>query len=209
MGLYFMGKRVGTVRSRWRPLLDGHWTNAINGAVDLSALNLSEIAFSLDVHMDSFKQLEYFLFEVQSPFMSGNIIGRRFGDQINVRIKTSNQMRKLQIPYEPGTVVSDTLSPSVGVPDLRVGTRWSITMIDPLTLRSRKATAEITGKETLQIGKDEIECYVVTIQYGSFRATTWLDKNGWVVKQQTPLGLTLIREPYQEPKVNDRNQFPY
>ncbi len=46
-------------------------------------------------------------------------------------------------------------------------------------------------REKVRAGKQEIECMLLTCTYSGLEVNTWMDEDGKVIRQETPLGWVL------------------
>ena len=106
-----------------------------------------------------------------------------------------------EVPLPPGEVVAQSLSPLAALPPLRVGMRWSMMGIDPLTLGQSKGwqlDLEVVGREHIVWAGKEVETHVVSITSGLFASRAWVSLDGEVLKESLPFLVTLIKEPAEE-----------
>lgn len=104
-----------------------------------------------------------------------------------------NQTRT--IPYESKGVVQNTLGPLDRLPGLRVGQRWDVHVINPLTGRAEVVRFAVTRKCWITWDKSPVQVLEVVQKMGPIPTRTWVRSDGLVLRQNVPLpGLELVLE---------------
>jgi hypothetical protein len=119
----------------------------------------------------------------------GNVVLRtRIGDEEDMR----------ELPLPPGGMVASGLSPLVALPPLRVGMRWSVAVVHPLTLRPTQVEIEVLRREQLKWEGELWDTHVVEIRSDVVKAEAWVSRDGEVLQQRALFGLTFIKERLPE-----------
>ncbi len=106
--------------------------------------------------------------------------------------------------YEITTTIGDTkTSQSIQIPKdallyspmhtlalrkLRPGQSIAIKTLDPLSMRSTRIIVKAVKKEQIQHNHNTIEATLLTSTYQGMQLRSWIDKNGTVLRQETPMG---------------------
>ncbi|MBU1205571.1 MAG: transglutaminase-like domain-containing protein [Proteobacteria bacterium] len=77
---------------------------------------------------------------------------------------------------------------------LEVGKKYSIPAFDPATLSTAEVIAEVEGVERLNIGGEERELYRIGQEFRGIMTKSWMDRKGDIWKEESPIGLVLLRE---------------
>ena len=127
--------------------------------------------------------------ECRGYVIDGRLVLRtRQGDEEDVR----------ELPLPPGGMVANGLSPLLALPPLRVGLRWSSTVVSPLTLKPSKVQIEVLRRERLEWEGETWDTHVVDIRSEYMSARAWVARDGEVLKETTLFGLTFIKERVPE-----------
>ena len=78
---------------------------------------------------------------------------------------------------------------------LVAGTRHTLTIFDPATLRNVPVALEVGRREVVRVADSSVvPAFRVGIEYQGLRTTSWITDTGDVVKEESPLGLMSVRE---------------
>jgi hypothetical protein len=116
------------------------------------------------------------------------------GEDLVLRAKAggAEQVHRLKMPS--GAVVAEGLSPLLALPPLRVGMRWSVAVVDPLTLRPSEVQIQVLRREALRWDGKTVDTHVVEIRSAYLKARAWVSGDGEVLQERTLFGLTFIKE---------------
>ncbi|MFW6108711.1 MAG: hypothetical protein ACOC8D_02745 [bacterium] len=108
------------------------------------------------------------------------------------------EQEPVEIAMPPGQVAAQGLSPLLALPPLQEGMSWETVFVNPFTFRPSKVTLEVKRRETLRWQGRDMETYVVMVRSGLAGIKAWVTPDGQVLREQTILGLTFIKEPLPE-----------
>ena len=89
---------------------------------------------------------------------------------------------------------------------LEMGKKYRVPVFDPASMSSAEMIAEVESLDRLPIGKEDRELYRVRQEFKGIEVRSWIDRNGQVWKEESPMGFTLIREGRDEAR--HRNWTP-
>ncbi len=162
--------------------------------------------FSLDTVMvvNRGYTLEEFSVTLLSPLVQAGCSGRVVGRELVVRTTVQGAGEQVhRVPLPPGGLVAGGLSPLLGLPPLRVGQRWSVAVLNPLTpltLEPQQVEIEVKRRELLEWAGEVLDTHVLEIRSGLLTSHAWVSRNGEVLKEKTAFGLTLVKERVLEEK---------
>jgi hypothetical protein len=113
-----------------------------------------------------------------------------------------------RFPYQPRSMVQNTMGPLEFLPGLHVGQRWNMQMVSPLTGAVGEVTVEVVGRRIIQWGDDQVTTHEVVTRTEPFVMRSWVHPNGMVLRQEVPfpfMRLVLERQPTVELPVFDRS----
>jgi len=139
--------------------------------------------------------LERLTVTLDSPAVKAECWGHVEGDDLVLRARIGGVESSERIPLPQGGLVASGLSPLYALPPLRVGQRWSVAVVDPLTLRPSTVEMEVVHRQPLDWAGHRWYTHVVDIRTDYLRARAWVSRHGEVLKERTLFGLTLIKEP--------------
>jgi hypothetical protein len=95
----------------------------------------------------------------------------------------------LNVTAGRGPVVTSAIYPLLAQGTL--GRTAEVTIFDPLALRQRLVTFHVEGRETLRLESGTFEALRVKRDLEGMNTRVWIDRQGRVLKEELPLGLTV------------------
>ena len=211
MGIYIGKdqKRVGQTETMFVYREDGRYEidNITQAIVALPGFMEKAGTFTLttQVRVGKDHRLEALKVVLESEWANVEYRGRVKGDVLEVveipKERKAKERLVGELPVPSGEVVAQSLSPLSALPPLKVGMRWSMMGINPLTLRDSKGwplNLEVVRRERILWEGKDVDTHVVTITSGLFASKAWVSLDGDVLKESLPFLVTLIKEPVEE-----------
>jgi len=202
LGIYLKTQRVGTSRSITRRDTDG--SLVIEGTVVVEArVPLLHVRSRLDVasrvRVGPDGRLRRFRIDAKAPGIERIMQGEVVGSDLIVTSRTGRHTETRTIPFEPRDALAHDLCAMEGLGDLHVGRRWFIQNLNPLTGRHTPGMVEVRRREIIAWRGERVETFLVVSRAGAMEVRAWVRPDGEVLRQELPIGLTLEREPFEEP----------
>ena len=121
--------------------------------------------------------------------------GRVVGDKLNLFIRTGSSEVRKAIPFDPKYLLDSSASPLSGLPELRVGKRWTIRSLNVLAGKVISMQARVTRREDILWLDEELSCHVVEIGEGSLKSVAWVDDMRRIVKYKVMAFTFLLQRP--------------
>jgi hypothetical protein len=197
-GVFYRGSRIGFVRERFLPLDHGARTEQ-EGRFRLNILGQErelEIAGSANVGTGG--ELQTFSFRLttvsgRSPFETV-IDGRVEGHELVLGVASGGGTRTERRRLDEPVVLPLNLHRSLAVKGMEPGQTYRIRLFDPMTLTEGEAEIEVMEREVVHWSGREDEAFRVQSRFAGLVTTAWIDAAGEVLKEETPLGWTLLKE---------------
>jgi hypothetical protein len=144
--------------------------------------------------------LETFDFELRSREIRFKASGRVDGGKLNLQIDSAGHTSTRELSLTQAPYLLAALKPYVVTQQLEMGKKLLFSTFDPTTLSQQVTTVVIEGRERIQVG-DRIEPAIRLRQ--SFRGisvVSWVDGHGRTLKEESPGGLSLVRQSSHEAK---------
>ena len=123
--------------------------------------------------------------------------GSQIGSCLMLKIRRQGGTQTKEIPFDPEQLFSTTLGPALALPELDIGKRWAIRMLQPPSYTMQTAWAEVVGTEKITLNGEEHETFVIKIRRGSDvdagSVTVWASPEGEILKQKI-FGFIFVRE---------------
>lgn len=92
-----------------------------------------------------------------------------------------------QFPYEPRSVVADSLRPLDRLPGLHVGQRWDMKIVNPLSGNVETARMVVERRGLIDWNGEAVSAFEVVQTAGPIKSKTWVRLDGVILRQQVPL----------------------
>lgn len=209
-GIYLPGKRglerVGYTQTVFYYRADGKYSirNITRARVSVPGILDTPVPFELDASavVGTDFRLERLSLTFDSEPLKANGHGRLVDGTLMLRGTVNGEERgPYEIALPQGEVAAQGFSPLLALPPLKAGMKWSAVVVDPFTFRPSKVELEVLRREPLVWEGKPRNTFLVVIRAGPgglFSARAWVTPDGDVLKEQTLLGLTLIKERVPE-----------
>lgn len=115
--------------------------------------------------------------------------------QLAVTYGPQGQSAGMRVPLTEPIFLPSTLRPRVLAGARTPGTRYTVPVFSPLTLRHEPMTITIEGRERLLGPDGPVDTVRLAEDHRGVQARAWLTEDGAVVREEAALGFTLEREP--------------
>ena len=199
MGVYFSdGTKIGythtLVRPRPEPAGGGYRARNVT-LISMSLLgHPAEIRAAMNWSLDAGGQVEDLEFTLNSSDSLFAAEGNVQGDKLLLKVSTGETEFTRELPISDNLFMSSTLSPLMTVPDIEEGVEYTVEMLDPVALTSRKATLKAGAMERLDLSGEKVDARRIEVDFSGFTSQVWVTEDGEIVKVETPVGLAMVKE---------------
>lgn len=199
-------------RDSWMRILDGErivgYSNsrididefAINGQYLLFNRTVADLPFWGSTHrtfvesrisLDSERLLEEFSLSIHSADQPFRVIGKHVGNG-TFEIETAGALNlpTMRIALPRNAMILPPTA-ELAVRDLRPGRKTTLQIFDPFTLRTSTLTIEALRRETRVNDGQSTRVTVLAAHHGGGTLHSWVDDQGNLLRQETPLGWVL------------------
>ena len=199
MGVYFSdGTKIGYTHTLVRPRPEdagGGYRASNVTRISMSLLgHPAEIRATLTWTLDGGGKVEDLKFAMDSSDSLFAAEGNVQDDKLLLKVSTGETEFTRELTISDDLFMSSTLSPLMTVPDIEEGVEYSVEMLDPVALTSRKATLKAGAMETVDLSGDAVDARRIEVDFSGFTTNVWVTKEGEIVKVDTPVGLAMVRE---------------
>ncbi len=154
-------------------------------------------------HLDAFYHLQTFHFTIVSRGYSVTLFGRREKDQtFRVNISSAGNQQSLRIEIPDDAVLYSPLTDMM-LQRLQPGQTVRVRLFNPATLSVSDIPVRALRHETLPVLGTNIPTIVLEADVQGLTMTSWMDGDGRTLKQETPLGWTLLACAPEEAVIQD------
>ena len=193
-GVYYRGEKIGFVVSQILPA-DGGYELQEDGQLRMSLLGSSTAArLRTTMQVDTAFALRRFSFSLDPGTGPISVDGTLEGRRLSLEMKTPSGTRSETRDLDEAPVLTLNLSRRLAAEGLSPGRRLDVTVFDPATLRNAPMSVLVKGREVVQAGGRPMPAFRVETSFGGVSATSWITDLGEVVKEESAMGLVVVKE---------------
>jgi hypothetical protein len=193
-GVYQDGRKVGHARRLTARTGTGFVLHE-DSTVALAMLGVPQtVRTALVVETDRAFALSRFAFTLVSPATVFSANGSSDGRRLAVTYGQPGHEARLEVPLETPIHLPSTLRPRVLAQRPEPGTRYSVPVFSPVTLRNEPMTVVVEARETVAGPEGPVEALRLAEEYQALTTRAWIGPDGLVIREEAALGFTLERE---------------
>ncbi|MFH1202503.1 MAG: transglutaminase-like domain-containing protein [Candidatus Omnitrophota bacterium] len=203
MGIYFNGSKIGYSNTymivKEKGLISGYsiqnetiiWLPLLGG--------IRRVFFKGGSFVDSEGGLVDFDFMLKSDNSVIEVKGLRFNQEtLGLEINSSGISQRRFIPMPRNSILYNPLVPLNILSDISKGKKFVMDFFNPIALTNEKVFLVVKDKIKFPFEGKDIDAFLVSVDYRGLLTDVWLAPDGKVLKQESPLGWTIVSESPQE-----------
>jgi hypothetical protein len=197
MGVYFKGVKVGHCKRQFEKTASGY---RMSETLDLDMKIMDAVKkVQTETEVLLSKDLSLISFHADLKGETGiKVSGEISGGDLRVTIEAAGGRVMRTIPMKQRPSLNLSLVPQVIKGGIKPGKRFSIPVIDPASLSQEIVPVEVSGKERILISGEAKEAYRLKGSLKSADFYVWVTETGEILKEESPVGFTLLREKKEE-----------
>ena len=193
MGMYMYGQKMGYTRSKLTSLPGGYIID------EYALMQVKVLAQQRRVEMEVKASLDKgFKLESFDATMHGDaemrIRGTVKGDVMEFEIISQGSTRTMQLKMEERAALEHMLGMKLASGGFQEGEEVSIPVVDPFSLAVNRMSMRVAGKERIMSMGSMREVYRLAGDASGMDITMWVTPEGELLKQETGMGVTFIKE---------------
>ncbi len=199
-GVFYRGEKIGYASQTITPKPKGYTLR------DLSVLNLNLLgavqpaATRLEMEANEDWLLERFDFELNSNEIRFKARGAVHEGKLDLEVISADHTSKRQITLTQAPYLLAALKPYVVTQQLETGKKFFFSTFDPSTLSQQVTTIVIEGREQIRIDGHTEPAIRLRQSFRGISVLSWVDGQGRTLKEESPAGLSLLRQSAREAK---------
>jgi transglutaminase superfamily protein len=191
--IYAGDRKIGYSHRTRRPTTDGFEIEA-DTSMQLAMMGTSQtVRTRLSADTDRALVLRRFRFHLRSGTIDFAVDGVVRGGVVAIDSPTLGQ-QTIPLPKDVPLALSETVQDMLGVERIETGQSYRYTIIDPATAGPASISLRIGPLESVTLPSGERRAYRIDEEYQGTTFRLWMDPDGTVLKEEGPLGLTIVRE---------------
>jgi hypothetical protein len=203
-GIYQKDRKIGHAHTQTRVEGDTYHVSEESEMDVLALEQVQRVGTVLNVYTTRTFLLKYFDFTLRSGVSTMDIKGAVVGKQLVVDIITAGETRKERFPLKEPIYLTPNIRPAVVRLGLEPGKRYRFPLFNPATMSTEDAFVTVESKETLKVGDGEQTVYKLKESFQGMEATSWITQDGETIKEESPLGYSLLKETRTEALKRDK-----
>jgi transglutaminase-like putative cysteine protease len=193
-GVYYRGEKIGFSVGQVTPVEDGFELKE-DGRLQMILLGATTAArLSTVARVDRSFALRSFTFGLDPGTGAIEVSGRVDGRRLELAITTPSGRRTEVKDLSEPPALALNLSRRLAAGGLVAGARHEFDMFDPATLTNAPLVVDVLGREVVRAAGRPIPAFKVRMTFGALVSTSWIDDVGEVVREESPLGLLVVKE---------------
>lgn len=203
-GIYQKGRKIGYAHTQTR--VEGDTYHVFEESeMDVLALEqVQRVGTVMNAYTTRSFMLKYFDFKLRSGVSTMDIKGAVVGKQLVVDIITAGETRKERFPLKEPVYLTPNIRPAVVRLGLEPGKRYRFPLFNPATMSTEDAFVTVEAKETIKVGDGEQAVFKLKESFQGMEATSWITQEGETIKEESPLGYSLLKETKTEALKRDK-----
>lgn len=194
MGIYWGKDKVGYSVSKIKKAFNGYDIHE-QGIMDLTVMGTPQrIDTQVSSQLDNAFILKSFEFRMFSNLFTFQAKGKIKGNELHMELVSGGSIQQNIIPLKEIPCLASSLKPLMLADGLIVGKQFKYKVFDPSTMSTTPVEVVVEGIEEVVLRDKSIECYRIKSTYKGIPIRSWIDEDGSTIKEETPLGLMLLKE---------------
>ncbi len=198
MGIYLKGEKIGYAYISKKKEKDGY---RISEKVFMK-LNIMGSTQKVDTiteaNLDNDYVLRSFSFRIDSDITSTEIKGEVEGKKMKLSISAGGDKRLEEVSLKDTPYMNLGLTDRLVMEGLKPGKSFRVSIFDPSTMSQQEFNISVEGKERIRVLGSDVDAYRLKANFKGINIISWMDEKGETLKEESPLGLVLIREPEKD-----------
>jgi hypothetical protein len=193
-GIYYRGEKIGFTVGRTVPTSEGYDLEE-DGRLQMVLFGATSAArIKTSARVDRAFGLKSFRFSLDpgtGPMeVTGTLTGLRLA--LTIRSPSGTRSETRDLPEPPSLALN--LPRRLAALGLVPGQHSSISTFDPATLRNAPMELEVLAREVVWAAGKPVPAFKIRMTFSGVTSTSWVTDVGEVVREESPLGLIVLRE---------------
>jgi hypothetical protein len=125
--------------------------------------------------------------------IDGQVVGRKLALKVN----SGGRVTDRTVSFDHIPFLANNLRPFMLQRGLEPDRRYRVSIFDPSTMSLNKVNVTVMGREKITLGGNDLWANRLKLSYRGVGVNIWLGDEGSVLKEESPMGLVLVREERQ------------
>lgn len=197
-GVYYRGDKIGFMVGETLPTADGFELRE-EGQLQMALLGATSAAqIRTQVQVDRGFAVRSFRFSLDPGTGAVEVSGRLEGRRLDLTIATPGGQRTESREMDQVPALSLNVPRRLAAAGLVAGARHELSLFDPATLRNAPMTIDVEAREVVRAADRPVPAFRLRSHFAGITSLSWVTDTGEVVKEESPLGLVVVRETREQ-----------
>ncbi len=195
LGIYLASQKIGYSYQSIKNFSDGYRLEN-RTSMRLGVMGtVQELTSTLIAETQLDLSLKNFDFELITRDHRFRALGQVEGGKVRIEVRTGSSVEKKVLETKGVLYITGMVGPVLLQQGIKANKTYSFQSFDPTLLSIVQTEVTVKGQDSLQIGDSSFVAYKIESSLLGLTSTTWFDKNGRTLKEESPPGITMIKEP--------------
>ncbi|MBI2539375.1 MAG: transglutaminase domain-containing protein [Deltaproteobacteria bacterium] len=205
-GVYYRGEKIGYAAQTITPDAEGYRVRN-SSILKINLLGtVQTVKVSLDMAAARDWSLKHFDFDLQSSDVSFKARGKIVPGKLQLEMESAGQRSDKELPMRQPPYLLAALKPYVASQNFEPGKEHLFPTFDPSTLSQQFTAVTVEGRERIAIGGKTEPALRIRQRFKGISVLSWVDRSGRTLKEETPTGLSLLRQSEEEAKLLEESR---
>jgi hypothetical protein len=197
-GVFYRGEKIGYATQTITPTASGYQLRdrSVLRLNLLGAVQPAETRLEMVANADWI--LERFDFALTSKEISFKARGAVTDNKLALELDSAGHRSTQQITLTQAPYLLAALKPYVVTQQLESGKKFYFSTFDPSTLSQQVTSVVIEGRQLVRMGERSEPAIKLRQNFRGISVVSWVDGQGRTLKEESPAGMSLLRQPEQE-----------
>ncbi len=193
-GVYYRGDKIGFMVGETVPVADGFELRE-EGQLQMTLLGATSAArLRTQVQVDREFAVRSFAFTLDPGTGAVEVLGRLDGRRLDLTIASPAGRRTESRELAQAPALSLNVPRRLAAAGLVAGARHELMLFDPATLQNAPMTIDVEAREVVRAADRPVPAFRLRSSFGGITSLSWVTDTGEVVKEESPMGLVVVRE---------------
>ncbi|MFQ5904744.1 MAG: transglutaminase-like domain-containing protein, partial [Candidatus Binatia bacterium] len=200
-GIYYRGEKIGYAAQKITPEPEGYFVKS-SSVLRLNLLGtIQTVKTRLEMTAAPNWTLRQFDFELYSNDVRFKARGKAAGRRLQLEVDSGGHRTEKELPLRQPPYLLAALKPYIVTQNFEPGREQFFPTFDPSTLSTQITTVTVEGRELIKIGNKMEPALRIRQRFKGISVVSWVDGKGKTLKEETPTGLSLVRQRPEEAKI--------
>jgi hypothetical protein len=197
-GIYYQDRKIGYSVTMTRVLTEGGQAVSNKSLMRLPLMGeVRQVSTVLNYDLDQDYQLTGFEFKMAGA-AEISVKGRVMGKRLGLEIISNGQSQNTEMDIPGNITMPEALEPMLTGKSLVPGKVYDFSVFDPASMAVVPLTVMVVGPDSLRLDDLWTPAVKLEVSFSGSKNLAWVDSLGQTLKEEGPLGITLLRQTREQ-----------